>query len=325
MKKIDISIVLTSFNDTNIERVLVDIASANFKDLEIEIIILEAGLYNQNLVKDRLGSLQEKLVYFHVPKLSRGAAMKILFEKALGVFVCRLDSRSHVYQNYFQDLFELANKIKAENIGGIIEPVGNTTKQKLIAKIMQSKFCFGGGKFREEKFQGFCETVYLGFFLNSFLKKNKILYDENPKISEDADINYQIRKNGGKVYCDSRIKVKYFAREKFSSFFRLMFNYGISRGLFIQKNKSFKFRQIIPPSLLLVSFILLILSFFSISSLYLLMSSIFIYSLVNLFYVFKMKLNISHSMLTFLSFFCIHFNWSLGLILSYKNLLVKKF
>ena len=28
MKKVDISIVLTSFNDTNIERILVDIASA---------------------------------------------------------------------------------------------------------------------------------------------------------------------------------------------------------------------------------------------------------------------------------------------------------
>ena len=40
---------------------------------------------------------------------------------------------------------------------------------------MQSKFCFGGGKFREENFQGFYESVYLGFFLNSFLKKIKLL------------------------------------------------------------------------------------------------------------------------------------------------------
>ena len=324
MKKVDISIVLTSFNDQNIERVLVDIASANFKGFEIEIIILEAGLYNQNLVKDKLGLLKEKLVYFHIPKLSRGAALKFLFKKASGIFVCRLDSRTHIYQNYFQDLYELANKINAENVGGVIEPVGNNTKQKLIAKVMQSKFCLGGGKFREENFKGFCETVYLGFFLNSFLKKNKILFDENPKISEDSDINYQIRKNGGKVYCDSRIKVKYFAREQLSSFFRLMFNYGISRGLFIQKNKSLRLRHIIPPSLLLVLFTLLILSFFSILPLYLLISSIFIYSLVNLFFVFKMKLNIRHSIVTFFCFLCVHFCWSFGLLFSFKSLISKK-
>ena len=36
--------------------------------------------------------------------------------------------------------------MNVENIGGVIEPVGNNAKQKLIAKIMQSKFCFGGGK-----------------------------------------------------------------------------------------------------------------------------------------------------------------------------------
>ena len=324
MKKVDISIVLTSFNDTNIERILVDIASANFKGLEIEIIILEAGLNNQNLVKNRLGSVQEKLIYLHKPKLNRTSALNLLFEKAVGIYVCRLDSRTHIYKNYFQDLFEQAKKMNVENIGGVIEPVGNNAKQKLIAKIMQSKFCFGGGKFREENFQGFCESVYLGFFLNSFLKKNKITFDENPKISEDSDINYQIRKNGGKVYCDSRINVKYFAREKFLSFFKMIFNYGYGRGLFIQKNKSFRVRQIAPPSLLVILFLLLIFSFFSILSFYLLLIVVLTYSLMNLFFVYKLKLNISSSLLAFFCFVCIHFYWSVGLILSCEYLIQKK-
>ena len=136
MKKVDISIVLTSFNDTNIEQVLVDIASANFKGLEIEIIILEAGLNSQNLVKNKLGSVQEKLIYFHKPKLNRTSALNFLFEKAVGKFVCRLDSRTHIYKNYFQDLFEQAKKMNVENIGGVIEPVGNNAKQKLIFSII---------------------------------------------------------------------------------------------------------------------------------------------------------------------------------------------
>ena len=84
---------------------------------------------------------------------------------------------------------------------------------------MQSKFCFGGGKFERKLFKVFfCGIEFIwAFFLTHFLKKIKLL--SIPKISEDSDINYQIRKNGGKVYCDSRINVKYFAREKFLSFF----------------------------------------------------------------------------------------------------------
>ena len=75
--------------------------------------------------------------------------------------------------------------MNVENIGGVIEPVGNNAKQKLIAKIMQSKFCFGGGKFREENFQGFCESVYLGFFfLTHFLKKIILLSMKTQKLAK---------------------------------------------------------------------------------------------------------------------------------------------
>lgn len=323
MKKVDISIVLTSFNDINVGCILEDIASANFHDLEIEIIIIEAGSYNQSYVKDKLGSVKEKLIYFHMPKLNRTSSLNFLFEKATGRFICRLDSRTHISQNYFQDLFNLANKMNVENIGGVIEPVGNSIKQKLIAKIMQSDFCFGGSKFRQEDFQGFCDSVYLGFFLNSFLKKNKIRFDNNPKISEDSDINYQIKKKGGGVYCHSGIKVKYFAREKFLSFFKMIFDYGYGRGLFIQKNKILKLRQIIPPSCLLIFFILLINSFFSIYSLFLLISIIFVYSLVNLIFVNKLRQNIWCSIVSFFCFFCVHFLWSFGLLMSCKSLLSK--
>ena len=324
MKKIDISIVLTSFNDTNVKHVLGDIASADFNNLEIEIIIIEAGSLNKDFFKNKLGAVQKKLIYYHKPELNRTSSLNLLFEKASGRFVCRLDSRTHISKNYFQDLLYLANKKKIENVGGVIEPVGNSAKQKLIANIMKSKFCFGGSKFREPNFQGFCDSVYLGFFLNSFLKKHRIRFDNNPKISEDSDINYQIKKNGGHVYCDSSIKVKYFAREKFISFFKMIFNYGYGRGLFIQKNKSFRFKQIAPPIFLLVFFILLLHSYFFTFSLYILISVVFIYSLVNLIFVYKLRLNLWSSTVSFFCFFCVHFYWSLGFLLSFTNFFYKK-
>ena len=104
----------------------------------------------------------------------------------------------------------------------------------------------------------------------------------------------------------------------------MIFNYGYGRGLFIQKNKSFKLRQIVAPSLLVILILLLIFSFFSILSFYLLLIVIFTYSLMNLFFVYKLKLNILSSFLAFFCFVCIHFYWSIGLLLSYECLIQKK-
>jgi GT2 family glycosyltransferase len=65
-------------------------------------------------------------------------------------------------------------------------------------------------------------------------------YDsKHPQISEDSDLNYRLRKLGKKVFIDSSIVAYHYPRENLSKFFRLCFNYGLGRGLFILKHKTF--------------------------------------------------------------------------------------
>ena len=49
---------------------------------------------------------------------------------------------------------------------------------------MQSKFCFGGGKFRKKTFRGFANQFIWAFFLTHFLKKIKLLSMKTQKLAK---------------------------------------------------------------------------------------------------------------------------------------------
>ena len=79
----------------------------------------------------------------------------------------------------------------------------------------------------------------LGVF-NKKLMPPEPWFDENfVKISEDSDLNFRIRKNGGLVYLCSDIKVDHYPRENLNKFYTLCYNYGFGRGLFYYKHKTF--------------------------------------------------------------------------------------
>ena len=86
--------------------------------------------------------------------------------------------------------------------------------------------------------------------------------DLNPKISEDTDLNYKIKNNGGKAYISSQIKVEYYARSSLFYFIKLCYNYGVGRGIFVMKNKTFlALRQIILPLAFLLLKVQILMSF----------------------------------------------------------------
>jgi len=319
-EQINLSIIITSLNDLNSFRILKDLSEANYNGLLFEFLFLEAGENIENEVRKILKPHEQKLKYFHNPNLNRTASLNFLINESKGEYISRLDSRTHIYPNYFLDLYNKSKMLDVQNIGGVKKPIGETKKQKFIASIMSSKFCFGGVKFRNLNFSGFVKTVYLGFFQSEFLKKKKLKFDESqPKISEDSDLNFQIIKNGGKIYCDSSILVEYYSRDSISSFLKMIYNYGFGRGLFFQKNRFIEIRQVIPPMLFLSIIFLILFSFFTAISAKLLFILLFFYGLVNTYFVLKLNFKLKQSINAFILFFLTHLIWSFGFFCSFKT------
>jgi len=251
---VSVSVVITTFKDGEyLDLLLEDLSAQDFDEEKIEIMLLDAGGYCYERAVKFLGEKAGCLVYIKSPGLSRTSALNKLFKDSRGGLILRLDARSHISRDYIKKILQLSINSGASNVGGVMLPIGKTINQKLVADIMRSPFAFGGAKSRSITYKGYVDSVYLGAF-----SKDRCLYGDewfdsrHPKISEDSDLNYRIRRNGGTVFMDSSIIVEHYPRENLRSFYRLCYNYGVGRGLFICKQRVVSaWRQIVPPALIL--------------------------------------------------------------------------
>ena len=325
----DITLAITTYNEGYyLDGLLNDISAQKCK-LNFEIILVEAGNYGIDRANAYLGDVSEKLIYIHKPKLSRTESLNLIFALAKGSLIVRLDARSHIDQNYLENIFSLALETGAENVGGVMAPIALDDKQAIITEIMKSPFSFGGGKSRNSKYRGYADSVYLGAFRKDRCKYGQEWFDSrHPKISEDSDLNYRIRKNGGKIFIDSSIVVKHYPRETLVKFYKLCFNYGVGRGLFIIKHRIFSaYRQLVPPISLISAISLLIFGLFYLPAIYLLMGLFAFYLMIILIAAISISKNIGQFTMAYMGFVGCHICWTTGLLISpyvYRQDLARK-
>lgn len=318
-EKISLSVFITSYRDNNyLDKLLKDISEQNFPKNNVEILLLVAGNYSKNRAIKNIGNFSSSLKFWHIPKLNRTKSLNFLIEKSVGKYLIRLDARSHINKYYFNDIYKLHEKNKAVNIGGFKLPIALNPMQKKIAALMRHPFSFGGGKFRSDEYSGQVKTLYLGSFKRALLSNkpyDEILY----KISEDTDLNYQLIKNGHHIILDNSIKVEYYPRENLPDFFKLCFNYGVGRGLFVIKNKIFyEPRQFLGIVLPLLCLILFFLSFFSLLYFEILSSIIMSYLFCCLiFSLFMNREKNTDIFIYIIGFIGCHFSWVMGFFFSF--------
>jgi glycosyltransferase involved in cell wall biosynthesis len=312
----EITVAVTTFNEGEyLDRLLCDLSMQNCS-LLFEIVLVEAGDYDIDRARKHLGQHAEKLVFHHHPRLSRTKSLNFIFDTARGDLIVRLDGRSHVNSDYLMDIYRLSIESGAENVGGVMKPIGSTDVQSFIADIMNHPLSFGGAKARQLNFIGFADSVYLGAFRKSKCKYGNEWFDStHPKISEDSDLNYRIRQNGGQIFVDSSIVVEHYPRENLNKFFRLCFYYGIGRGLFMMKYRLFSaYRQLVPPLSLLIAVFFLILGLYNPTSFFLLLFLITLYLMVILIVSLCISQSSKQLITSLLGFIGCHFFWTAGLL-----------
>lgn len=316
---IDITIAITTYSEGQyLDRLLNDISGQQLDGLELEIVILEAGNYSIERAKENLGSFSERLVFIHSPGLNRTKSLNKIFSISRGALIVRLDARSHIFNTYIKEVAGLSSATGAQNVGGVMVPIGLTDKQAIIAHLMRSPFSFGGAKARLLNFKGDADSVYLGAFNKSICNYGTEWFDSaHPRISEDYDLNYRIRENGGRVYIDSSIAVMHYPRESLRKFFKLCYNYGIGKGLFVIKHKKFTaIRQLVPPVAVALFLSLIALSFLDTRFLVFFKIVIFAYFLIISFASLKIAESIYGFFVLFIGFAGCHFFYGLGFLVS---------
>lgn len=311
-----LSVIITSFNEgTNLDRLFRDLSNQDFDKNAYEILFLEAGNDSKERVIEKLGYSSSLLKYWHIPGLSRTTALNFLVKESTGDLIVRLDARTHIDPDYLSRIYILSLREKVANVGGVQVPIGESDGQKMIALIMSHPLGLGGGRFRNTKYRGKVDSLYLGAFSRKYMPNQPWFDERRPKISEDSDLNFRIRKMGGEIILDSSIIAWHYPRESLKTFFRLCFNYGVGRALFLIKHRQFSApRQLVLPFAFLIALLLLVLGAIYPLLYSILFIGIFSYVALILFVSFGARdRGFQNIFFLALGFVGCHFFWTIGL------------
>lgn len=133
-----------------------------------------------------------------------------------GEYIIRLDAHAEYMPDYISKCVYYLENTGADNVGGVLETKAKTKMGSRIALMLSSRFGVGNAQFRVNGKDGYVDTVPFGAFRREVFSKYGY-FDERFTRNQDNEMNWRIRKGGGKIYMSNDIKLVYYCRESISS------------------------------------------------------------------------------------------------------------
>jgi succinoglycan biosynthesis protein ExoA len=248
-----VTIILPTLNEKEyIEACLDSLSSQDYASIS-EILVVDGGSSDgtQNLVRAR----NSKIRLIHNPKMTAAAAMNLGIENCSTDVFVRVDAHTEYAKDYVSKSVETFLKQNAQVVGGLMRPTGTTSFGRAVAAVTSSPFGVGPGKFHySEKLQE-VDTVYLGIFDKKFVL-DVGGYDEDSLqwAAEDQELNFRIRRAGGKIILDPSIHSTYFPRDNPRALGRQYHNYGMCKASTLAKHKTLPYwRPLVPAMMVLIT------------------------------------------------------------------------
>jgi succinoglycan biosynthesis protein ExoA len=161
--------------------------------------------------------------------------------------VARIDGHAMMPADYLRVAVETLHDTGADNVGGIMAAEGETPWERAVAAAMTSKVGVGNARFHTGGRAGPADTVYLGVFRRSALERVQG-YDEAFLRAQDWEMNLRIRRSGGTVWFQPRMRVSYRPRPTLAALARQYFHYGRWRRVVARQHKgTVNLRYLAPP------------------------------------------------------------------------------
>ena len=313
-----VSIIIPTFNEKQkITQCMKSLLNGEYPLDKIEFVIADGG--STDRTAEEIGRFADENPDVRVkvvenPNKTQGHGLNIAIENVEqnSEVILRVDAHSVYPKNYIYDCVKTLLSTNADNIGGVMVPIGKTLVQKAVSFCMSHPLGVGNARFHLGNFSGYVDTVYLGCFKKEVFDKVG-LFDPAMTPNEDAEFNMRIRKFGGSIYLNSDIRVSYFPRESISKLLKQYFNYGQGRCRTFKKHRTLtSFRQVIPPVWIILTLLFLVGSLFFKPFLIPLFTYLLILASVSLYHAIVRR--DGAILLSWLCFVIMHYAWGLGFL-----------
>ena len=169
------------------------------------------------------------------PGRAASSGLNVCIRQATGDLIVRMDCHARYPTDYLTSCIRASEETGADNVGGPTLTEGQTPSERAVACAMDSPFGgIGWSKIvGDEPVEH--DTVYCGAFRPSAFEKAG-LFDERFKLNEDEEFNLRLRRAGGRVVLDPRIRIWYTPRSTLRGVFSQYYGYGVSKPPLMAKH-----------------------------------------------------------------------------------------
>ena len=177
------------------------------------------------------------------------AALNLGLRAAHGEVFLRIDAHTIVAPDYVRRCVERLRCSGAENVGGPMSPQGASPLGCSIAEAMHCRFGVGPARFRYAREVEEVDTVYLGAFPRALFERIGGFSAAMVR-NQDYEMNYRIRRAGGRILVDPAIRSTYLVRPDLPSLGRQFGSYGYWKAQMLRRHpRSLRPRQLAAPAL----------------------------------------------------------------------------
>jgi GT2 family glycosyltransferase len=253
-----VSVVLPTLNERAFITDCLDTLEGQDYPALIEVLVVDGGSTDgtRELVEGRGGRAR----VVDNPRVTAAAAMNEGLAHAKGAVICRADAHTVYAADYISRCVDVLAETGAANVGGRMRPVGTTAFGRAVAAVTSSPFGVGPGRFHYAESRQDVDTVYLGCWARPTLE-GLGGWDETGLqwAAEDQELNFRLRRAGGRVVLDPSIVSAYFPRETPRSLRRQYANYGVAKASTLAKHGTLPTWRPLAPAALVASSLVLAL------------------------------------------------------------------
>lgn len=246
-----VTIIMAVRNESAfIARSLGAVLNQDYPGNRMEILVADGESTDDTVDVARGLPGSERVRFITNPKRVQSAGLNLLIPMARGDYIVRVDGHTIVEPDYVRQCVNTLLSTSAQVVGGPMRPVGATRMGKAIAAVGRSRFAVPTA-FHVSESAGYTDTVYLGAWPRVVLTRTGG-FDESLSPNEDYELNYRIRRSGGRIYLSPAISSRYFCRQTLGALARQYMAYGVAKTRTLRKYpSSLRLRQIVAPAFVL--------------------------------------------------------------------------